>query len=84
MSRTDSLSHARIPNSPAQVPCSYRAMRNLSELPSHMSVKPRELALNTICNTPGLANGIGPLYRGVGPTYVATRLRFRHRFAQNG
>ena len=33
---------------------------------------------DTICNT------LGPLYRGVGPTYVAIRLRFRSRFAQNG
>ena len=59
-------------------------MRNLSELPSHMSVKPRELALNTICNAPGLAHDTGPLYIEMGPTYVATRLRFRPRFVQNG
>ena len=67
----------------APEPCSCMAMRSLSELPSHTSVKPRELALNTICNTLGLAHGLGPLYRGVDPTYVATRLRFYPRFAQN-
>ena len=55
------------------------AMRSLSELLSHIFVKPRELALNTICNTPDPAHA--PLYRGVGPIYVATRLLFRPRFA---
>jgi hypothetical protein len=45
MSRIDSLGHVRIPSSPAQVPSSCRAMRNLFELTSHTSVKPRELAL---------------------------------------
>jgi hypothetical protein len=51
MSRTDSPGPFCIPSSPAQVPCPCRAMHNLSEIPSHMSVKPRELALITICNT---------------------------------
>jgi hypothetical protein len=50
MSRIDSLGHVRIHSFPAQVPCSCRDMRNLSELPNHMSVKPRELALIIICN----------------------------------
>jgi hypothetical protein len=36
------------------------------------------------CNAPGPAHGIGPLYLGIGPTYVATLLRFRPRFTQNG
>ena len=45
-------------------------MRNLSKLLSYMSVKPRELALITICNTTGPAHGTGPIYRGVGPTYA--------------
>jgi hypothetical protein len=35
-------------------------------------------------NAPGPAHGLGPLYRGVSPTYVATRLCFRSRFTQNG
>jgi hypothetical protein len=50
MFRIDSLCHVRIPTSPAQVPCFCRAIRNMSELPSHTSVKLRELALITIYN----------------------------------
>jgi hypothetical protein len=50
MFRMDSLCHIRIPNSPGQVSCSCKAMRNMSKLPSYMSVKSRELALITICN----------------------------------
>jgi len=42
------------------------------------------LCLQFICNTPGLAHGLGPLCRGVGPTSVATHLHFRPLFTQNG
>jgi hypothetical protein len=35
---------------------------------------------DTKCDALGPAHGIGPLCRGVNPTYIATRLRFRPRF----
>jgi hypothetical protein len=40
----------------------------------------RQLSSMGKCNTPGSTHGTCPLYRGVGPTYVATRLRFYPRF----
>jgi hypothetical protein len=42
---------------PGQVPCFCRAMQDMSELPSHTSMKQRELTLITIYNAPTRDDG---------------------------
>jgi hypothetical protein len=76
MFRIDSLGHVCIPSSPTQVLCSCKAMRNLSKLPSHMSVKPWELALNTICNAPRLDTRHRPTLPRDGPHQRSNPLAF--------
>jgi hypothetical protein len=86
--RIPSLGYVRVSSAgTCAMPCPRWAHMYAHHARASDSPCAREIARvgsDTKCNASDPAHGLGPLYRGVSPTYVATRLCFRPRFAQNG